>query len=85
MLDETLLQEAEAFAKSQTCAELFKRLKEQVKHSWASTSPLGHGDREYFYQILIALDLLQAALEELGKGRTITAFNRSLAERQRVK
>jgi len=85
MLDEPLLQEAEAFANSQTCAELFKRLKEQIMHNWATTAPLGHGDREHFYQIHTALELLEAALMALGKGRSVSAFNSSLAARQRVK
>ena len=84
MLDETLLQEAEAFANSRTCAELFKRLKEQAMLQWAATAPAANGDREHLYRIHETLEMLEVALSTLGKGRNIDAYNRSLAARQKV-
>lgn len=84
MLDETLLREAEAFANSQTLAELFRRLKEQTMKEWAASAPLAHGDREHLYRIHETLEMLQVALATLGKGKNIDAYNRSLAARQKV-
>lgn len=84
MLDETLLREAEAFANSQTLAEVFRRLKAETMQAWAATAPLAQGDREHLYRVHETLEMLQSALGVFGKGRNIDAYNRSLAARQKV-
>ena len=63
MLDETLLREAEAFANSQTMAELFKRLKEQAREQWATSKPEAKEAREHLYRMHEALELLEVALQ----------------------
>jgi|JI9StandDraft_2_1071091.scaffolds.fasta_scaffold28009_1 hypothetical protein len=84
MLDETLLREAEAFANSQTMAELFKRLKEQAREQWATSKPEAKEAREHLYRMHEALELLEVALNVFGKGKNLDAYNRSLAARNKV-
>lgn len=84
MLDETLLREAEAFANSQTMAELFKRLKEQARNEWANTTPDATAAREHLYRMHEALEMLEAALRILGTTRSIDAYNSGIAGRGKV-
>lgn len=84
MLDETLLREAEAFANSQTLAEVFRRLKVEAMNAWAETPALACEEREHLHRMYQALDHLQLALGVFGKGKNIDAYNRSLAARQKV-
>lgn len=84
MLDETLLREAEAFANSQTLAEVFKRLKQGLQQDWADSPPSAQGEREHLHRLHDGLRMIEAALKALAETGKIDAYNRSLAARQKV-
>ncbi len=85
MLEQDLVRDAQDFAKSDTVAEVLKRIEEKYTADWKATATGDQDEREHCFRMVLAIHALREELKIIAQSTKITEWNRRLARTTTVR